>query len=121
MGSIDIPDTCGNEVGAVPADYWDDYISKRYEAVDIDHTDSTYTIPSTVGLVIGDTDGGAITVNLPAGRLLEMIVVQNSGSSGNITLTPDGSETINGLSSAIIGPGESLQNIWSTLQEWRSI
>lgn len=66
--------------------------------VSVDDSDSAYDIPSGVSLIVCDTSGGALTLNLPAasdstGRIIT-VVLANAGSA--VTLDGDGAETING-------------------------
>ncbi|MGD9211479.1 MAG: hypothetical protein PVI90_11910 [Desulfobacteraceae bacterium] len=60
-------------------------------------SDSPYTVVLNDEAIFCDTDAGPITVNLPAGKNgLEYRII-NCGSSGNdVTITPDGSEYIDG-------------------------
>lgn len=57
--------------------------------------DSPYTVLATDHIIICDTDGGAITVNLPAGVEGREYRISNVGSSGNdVTVDPNGTEEI---------------------------
>lgn len=60
-------------------------------------SDSPYTLASEVGLLLGNTASGSITVNLPAaignGRV---VTVVKTSASNTLTLDGNSSETING-------------------------
>ena len=58
-------------------------------------TTTPYNATATDHILFVDTDGGAITVNLPAGIEGKNYKVINCGSSGNdVTLDPNGTEEI---------------------------
>lgn len=58
-------------------------------------TSSPYAVLATDEVILVDTDGGAITVNLPAGVDGTHYKVINCGSSGNnVTLDPNGTEEL---------------------------
>jgi hypothetical protein len=58
---------------------------------------SPYTILTTDEVILVDTDGGAITVNLPAGVEGKHYKICNVGTSGNdVTITPDGNDEVYG-------------------------
>lgn len=80
----------------------------------ITNADSPYTVLSSDEVIYCDTDGGAITVNLPAGVDGKTYKVINTGSSTNdVTLDPNGTEQIYGS-----GAGTSITLIDS---EWANI
>jgi hypothetical protein len=81
---------------------------------------SPYTILDTDEVVDLDTDGGAITANLPAGVDGTHYKVSNCGSSGNnVTLTPNGAETLFGSASAtILYDGEIADIHFKTSKGW---
>lgn len=59
------------------------------------NTDSPYTVLATDQVIFADTDAGVITVNLPAGTPGVWYKIINCGSSdNNVTVAPNGSETI---------------------------
>ena len=71
----------------------------RASPVSIDHTVSPYTAVYGQTLLV-DTSGGAVTINLPAavagGSSIVVMDVGGASSANNITLDPDGAETISG-------------------------
>jgi hypothetical protein len=61
----------------------------------ITDSDSPYTVKITDSVIFCDTDGGAITVNLPAGTRNRNLRIINNGSSGNnLTVDPNGIEQL---------------------------
>lgn len=58
-------------------------------------TSTPYAVLATDEVILVDTDGGAITVNLPAGVDGTHYKIVNCGSSGNaVTLDPNGTEEL---------------------------
>ena len=86
----------------------------------ITDADSPYTILPADTVLYCDTDGGAITANLPAGTDGKSNRVINTGSSGNdVTLAPDGAELLNGINgSELLADGESLDIRYETTEGW---
>lgn len=84
-------------------------------------TSSPYTILSTDFVIFVDTDGGAITVNLPAGSEGYNYRIINCGSSGNdVTVTPDGIELLDGVnSSKTLSDGSIVDLIYNATEGWR--
>lgn len=82
--------------------------------------DSPYDVLYTDHEIFCDTDGGAITVNLPAGIDGTNLRIINCGSSGNdVTVTPDGSELLKGAnSSQTISDGNTLIITYETTEGW---
>ena len=63
----------------------------------IDHTDSVYSILAGDWKIYVDTDGGAATVNLPAGIDGKPYKIVNTGTAGNdVTIVPNGAELLFG-------------------------
>lgn len=76
--------------------------ARRMTVVEIDNTDSPYTA-GDVDLIVCDCTGGAITVNLPAGTVGDSYtVVKIDGIANNVTIDGDGTDTINGATTASI-------------------
>ena len=87
---------------------------------------ATFTAVSGQGFFC-DTNGGAFAVNLPAGSAGAIVSLQdyrNTFDTANLTVTPNGSEKINGGAGQVIlstqGEGITLVYIDSTVG-WRSI
>ena len=87
---------------------------------------STFTAVNGQGFFC-DTNGGAFTVNLPAGSAGAIISLQdyrNTFDTAALTVTPNGSEKINGAEGSVVlsteGEGITLVYIDSTVG-WRSI
>ena len=65
----------------------------------IDDTDSPYTVVATDSVLVCDTTGGAITVNLPAAADVpgqQLTVKKVSGGVNAVTLDGNGAEEIDG-------------------------
>ena len=87
---------------------------------------STFTAVNGQGFFV-DTNGGAVTSNLPAGSAGAIVSFQdyrNTFDTHSLTITPNGSEKINGGSGSIVlnteGEGATLVYIDGTVG-WRSI
>jgi len=81
--------------------------------------DSPYTVLATDEVIYADTDGGALTVNLPAGVDGAHYVVINCGSAANtVTLNPNGAEKICGEVSQTLYDGEVLDIHFETTDGW---
>jgi hypothetical protein len=83
-------------------------------------TGSPYNILSTDEVIFVDTDGGAITVNLPVGVDGTRYQIANTGSSGNdITLTPNGAELLFGVNgSETLIDSENFIVTYETTEGW---
>lgn len=93
-------------------DYWD---TTRLVAAD-----SPYTALLYDEVIFCDTDAGAITINLPEGRRGLGYRVINCGSSGNdVTITPDGSELIDGINaSKTLSDSSVIDLCYETIEGW---
>lgn len=83
--------------------------------------DSPYTVLATDHGIFCDTNGGAITVLLPAGVDGKAYYIINCGSSGNnVTLTPDGTELLYGFAaSETMFDTEVFDIHYETTEGWR--
>lgn len=72
---------------------------------------SPYTLLATDIAVVADTVGGVIVINLPVAATAtnRILFVKNapSGGTNNVTVTPNGAETIDGAANLPLGPNES--------------
>lgn len=94
------------------------------DITEIDDADSPYTVLDADQLVIADGSGGAITVALPPAADFEnrsLYVVAKSVSGGNVTINPDGAETIDGASTKVLSAAYSSCRIVSDGSEWYSL
>lgn len=82
--------------------------------------DSPYTILGLDNNVFCDTDGGAITLNMPAGINGRKYRFINTGSSGNaVTITPNGAELLMGVNSSFtLLDGDVLILVYETTEGW---
>lgn len=82
-------------------------------------TTSPYTVLSTDYIIYVDTDGGAITVNLPAGVEGTTYKIINVGSSGNsATVAPNGSETVRGGATLVLTDGQQAYITYNATEKW---
>lgn len=83
---------------------------------------SSYTVSESNRAVVIDASAGALALTLPLSTSLSAgfyTFVRNS-STGNITLSPSGTELLDGLSTKVLAPGESLILICTGLN-WISV
>lgn len=83
-------------------------------------TTTPYTAYATDHHIYVDTDGGAITVNLPVGVVGTEYVIRNVGSAGNnVTIVPNGTEKLMGTAASdVLIDGEQLQIVYETTEGW---
>lgn len=88
--------------------------------VKVDRYTSTQTLDADNHQVFGDTDGGAFTINLPAGIEGTYYRIVNTGSSGNnLTITPNGLELLLGVNASFnLADGESLIIVYHPTEGW---
>ena len=86
----------------------------------IDSAASPYTLLASDHVLFVDTDGGAVTVNLPAGVLdTEHRVVNVGTSANNVTLTPSGAELLYGVAGTFaITDGLEARLGYETTEGW---
>jgi len=78
-----------------------------------------YNILVTDHVIACDTDGNVIVANLPVGINGTHYIVKNVGSSGNnLTLTPNGAETIDGAVSLVLTDGQCAEVVFETTENW---
>lgn len=109
-----LPAVDGSQLTNIP-------VSGGLTPVAIAFGDSPYSA-SNGELIIADTSGGAITVNLPASGSDGQIVVKGNFATNNLTIDAAGSDTINGSGTKILsndGHEESLA-IVSSQTDWNS-
>jgi hypothetical protein len=76
-------------------------LGRKQAAGEIDHTQDGYTLAANDWGVYCNTDTSSFGVNLPAAIAKTLYVVANIGSN-TLTITPDGTEQINGATGAIM-------------------
>lgn len=90
-------------------------------SLQLDAANSTTTLDAS-NLVLGvDTSSGAVQVNLPAASANpgRTYWVKNMGGAGNnVTLTPNGSDTVEGAANLAITDGKSYQVISEGSSDW---
>ena len=82
---------------------------------------SPYNVLAADHVIFVDTDGGAITVNLPAGIEGTNYRVINSGTSGNaVVLTPNGAEQLfKDAAATNLYDGEVADIVYNTTEGWQ--
>lgn len=89
------------------------------ETTRIDNGDSPYTILSSDHNIFCDTDGGDITVNLPAGVDGTYYRIINTGSVGNdVIVAPNGAELLDGVNAGKSFAGPVLILVYETTEGW---
>lgn len=82
-------------------------------------TSSPYNVLVTDNVVFVDTDGGAITVNLPAGVEGTHYKIINCGSStNNVTIDGNGAETVYGGATKTLADGEVVALNYNATEGW---
>ncbi|MCP3961306.1 MAG: hypothetical protein GY719_25955 [bacterium] len=90
----------------------------RYQAV-TRVTSSPHAVVGGDHNIFVDTDGGAITVNLPAGVAGRYLRVINVGTGANdATVDGDGGETVRGAATQTVADGEILIIVYETTEGW---
>jgi hypothetical protein len=88
----------------------------------IDHTVSPYNVAAVDAVLFCDTDGGAITANLPAGVEGMHHKLANVGSSGNdLTVDPNGAEELYGAGAGVaatLADGEVIDIHYNATEGW---
>jgi hypothetical protein len=90
----------------------------------IDDTDSPYTATTSQSIIGCDSSSGAITINLPAAASATagfcFKVKDEAGSAGtnNITLDPNGSETIDGETTVVMNSNFQSITIYTNGSNW---
>jgi hypothetical protein len=78
-----------------------------------------YTALSTDEVIFCDTDGGAYTLDLPAGVEGKHYKIINCGSSSNdLTVDGDGGETVYGETTQILYDGEVVDLHYNAVEGW---
>lgn len=85
--------------------------------VNTDRYTANQTLDADNHQVFCNTDGGAFTITLPAGIDGTEYQINNTGSS-NLTVVPNGSDTIRTFASIIIAPGNSKNLVFETTEKW---
>lgn len=106
--------------GAVIIDTNSKIASHNGRIVNTDRYTGNQTLDSTNHVVVGDTDGGAFTITLPAGVDGTHYNISNVGRSANaLTLAPNGAELLVGANANFdIFDGETLDLHYETTEGW---
>jgi hypothetical protein len=76
-----------------------------------------YTALVSDHMIYADTDGGAYTIDLPAGVEGQYLRIANVGTSGNdVTIDGDGAETVRGAATQVISDGEILILVYNATE-----
>lgn len=83
-------------------------------ATQLDNTSSPYTVLSSDKILEVDTTGGAVSILLPAGVDGKQYIIKDLGNAAvaNITITPNGAETIDGGGAVTMNVAYSVLKIY---------
>lgn len=83
---------------------------------------SAYTVTDTDYYVPCDATGGNFAVTLPTavGRAGQTYFIRKTQSTNNVTVTPNGAETINGKSTIVLQFENQILQIWSDGANWKA-
>jgi hypothetical protein len=89
--------------------------------IDVSSAHTVILVPEKETLIRVDTDGGAVTITLPA--LINLVGkvynIKNVGTSGNdVTVTPNGSETIENEANQTISDSENMKIMPGSATDW---
>lgn len=86
----------------------------------ITDSDSPYTIQNSDSVLFCDTDGGAITANLPVGYKGRYLRLTNVGSGGNdVTVSPNGADLLFGVNANyLLTDGETIDIVYESTEGW---
>lgn len=98
-----------------------DSLNDRLDLLEtVDRIAGDTTLTAANHHVFVDTDGGAVTITLPAGVSGKYYRIVNTGSStNNLTITPDGTELLIGANSNFtLLDGETLIIVFDPTEGW---
>lgn len=107
----------GVPIGGGSASYPDTRVVTAAGSVTVDEDTDDH-------ILLNKTIGAATTVNLPAaatrteGRHIKIVDIKGDAASNNITITPDGAETIVGLSTWVIANNYGSVTLWPMSGGW---
>lgn len=108
-----------NELGSYDGATWQWYSDRL---VPVNRITGVTTLDDTYDVVFADTDGGAFTVNLPAGVEGTHYKIINCGSSGNdLTVDPNGAEQLYGAGAGVastLADGEVINIHFQSVEGW---
>ena len=88
---------------------------------------SSYTVTNEALVIVNKTSGSATTVNLPAGaafgKMSVLIIIKDGkgdAATNNITITPNGSNTIDGASTLVIATNYGVAQVMWNGTEWNA-
>jgi len=86
-----------------------------YDQTEITITDHPYT-PVGDALIVADTVGGNITINLPSGINNRQIIIKHAptGGANALTVVPNGAETIQGAATLVIAAGAAFTLVYNS-------
>ena len=100
---------CTSTTGSTVDDQWTKIADVDWQGSEtkaLTSADSPYSVTTPYNTFLCDTSSGAITVNLPAGSSNQdktITVKKTTNDTNQITISPNGSDTIDGDSSLVIG------------------
>lgn len=98
-------------------EWLDTYLYQRY-VVTTDVSTSPYTTTDADAYIMVDTSGGAVTLNLQAGIVGRHFNIKNT-STNNVTITPNGAETIEGAGTYVLGANLAVDIVYNS--EWKTV
>ena len=119
-GGSSVPEAARKISGSALADV------RFVQTTEIDNTDSPYTATEDDVYIDADATSGAITVNLPAGIDKRLYRVKNVSTAGGnaVTVTPNGTETIDGAAGSTLNAGTKDSNTLiyvASATDWRIV
>jgi len=113
---------CAIYTGAGDVSLGDDLITRSGRICNTDRYTSTQTLDEDNEIVFCDTDGGAFTINLPAGTEGRHYKIINCGSSGyDLTVDPNGTEQLYGGGAGVsmtVSDGEVIDIHYNATEGW---
>lgn len=95
--------------------FWQDHVR-------VEFADSPYTVVANGTLILADAGAGAVVLNLPAAasNAGACVVVIAADVSNDITIEPNGAETINGAGDLMLTTGYERVTLFCDGTEWFS-
>ena len=93
-----------------------------YSLVNITNADSPYAVPGNVTHIIAECTAGAVVVSLPTAAIVRQLIVARASTDTsqvyNVTLTPNGADTVSGEASQLVYRNESFMMVANGVSDW---